>query len=99
VVAYFLRERRVPLLSLVPYCRSLLTYHSSGGSTNGYSGGGGGYGGGGGGYGGGGGGYGGGGGGFGGGRDGGDRMSQLGQGLKTQQWGTFDARFLYMQQY
>ncbi|RAR07442.1 atp-dependent rna helicase dbp2 [Stemphylium lycopersici] len=49
-----------------------------GGGSNGYSGGGG--------YGGGGGGYGGGGGGFGGGRDGGDRMSQLGQGLKTQQW-------------
>jgi ATP-dependent RNA helicase DDX5/DBP2 len=51
-----------------------------GGGSNGYSGGGGGYGGGGGGYGGGGG------GGFGGGRDGGDRMSQLGQGLKQQSW-------------
>jgi ATP-dependent RNA helicase DDX5/DBP2 len=48
------------------------------GGSNGYSGGGGG-----GGYGGGG--YGGGGGGFGG-RDGGDRMSALGQGLKTQTW-------------
>jgi ATP-dependent RNA helicase DDX5/DBP2 len=48
-----------------------------GGGSNGYSGGGGGYGGGGGGYGG---------GGFGGGRDGGDRMSQLGQGLKQQSW-------------
>jgi ATP-dependent RNA helicase DDX5/DBP2 len=59
----------------------------SGGNTNGYSGGGGGYGGGGGG-----GGYGGGGGGFGGGRDGGDRMSELGNGLKTQHWGTCAAR-------
>ena len=51
-----------------------------GGGSNGYGGGGGGYGGGG--YGGGG--YGG--GGYGG-RDGGDRMSQLGHGLKQQQWG------------
>jgi ATP-dependent RNA helicase DDX5/DBP2 len=48
-----------------------------GGGSNGYSGGGGGGGYGGGGYGGGG--Y--------GGRDGGDRMSQLGQGLKQQEWG------------
>ncbi|KAF2673168.1 DEAD-domain-containing protein [Microthyrium microscopicum] len=60
--------------------------YGGGGDSNGYSNGGG-YGGsngysGGGGYGGGGGGYGGGGGGFG----GGDKMSQLGSGLKTQQW-------------
>lgn len=69
---------------------------SRGGYSNGYSNGGGGYGGGGGGYGGG---YGGGGGGYGGGgyggggygRDagaaGGDRMSNLGSGLKKQDWG------------
>ncbi|CAG8071271.1 unnamed protein product [Penicillium salamii] len=56
-----------------------------GGRGGGYSGGGG-YGGGGGGYGGGGGGYGGGGGGYGGGGAGGDRMSNLGAGLKNQDW-------------
>ncbi|USP73845.1 atp-dependent rna helicase dbp2 [Curvularia clavata] len=65
------------------YSNSTSRYESYGGGygggSNGYSGGGGGYGGGG--YGGGG--YGG--GGYGG-RDGGDRMSQLGQGLKQQQW-------------
>jgi hypothetical protein len=73
---------------------NMLTLHSSRGGDNGYSGGGGGgYGGGrgggggygGGGYGGGGGGYG---GGFGGGA-GGDRMSNLGAGLKVQEWGEF----------
>ncbi|KAJ5485210.1 ATP-dependent RNA helicase dbp2 [Penicillium diatomitis] len=67
-------------------------YSGGGGYSNGggYSGGGGGYGGGAGGYGGGRGGYGGGGGGYGGGGygggAGGDRMSNLGAGLKTQDW-------------
>lgn len=64
---------RIPLMSPILFQRQLLTRSCSGG----YGGGSNGYSGGGG-YGGGG--Y--------GGRDGGDRMSQLGQGLKQQQWGT-----------
>lgn len=86
------------MLSTEPLTDLFCSYSSRGGD-NGYSNGGGGYsnggGYGGGGYGGGrgggysGGGYGGGGGGYGGGAGGGDRMSNLGASLKTQDWGEF----------
>ncbi|MBE3042595.1 hypothetical protein IMZ48_08470 [Candidatus Bathyarchaeota archaeon] len=69
--------------------------YQGGGDSGGYGGGGGGYGGGGGGgYGGGGGGYGGGGDNFGGG--GGDRMSNLGAGLRNQTWGKQHSRAALM---